>query len=128
MSYAKKPDPIPAWLARPAEEYELYNTRRGHRYYTVLFRAWPDWCADHPGYAETYGKARRMRRAGRKVHVDHIVPLCHPLVCGLHVPWNLQIISEQENMAKSNNWWPDMPYEQTHLPIEHEPHQTRLAI
>lgn len=47
--------------------------------------------------------------------LDHIVPLVHPLVCGLHCPDNLHVIPLRDNVRKSNNWWPDMPEQQAQL-------------
>ena len=55
---------------------------------------------------EIYRQAYKMRKEGFKVEVDHIVPISHPSVCGLHVPWNLQIIASKENRTKGNSFDP----------------------
>lgn len=45
---------------------------------------------------------RVTRDTGIKHVVDHIVPLINPNLCGLHVPWNLRVITEIENQKKHN--------------------------
>lgn len=40
----------------------------------------------------------------RGLVVDHIVPITHPLVCGLHCYSNLQLITAEENGQKSNSF------------------------
>lgn len=82
----------------------VYARRRAAK-----LRAVPAW-ANNFFIQEAYSLARlRTKMLGYPWHVDHIVPLMSPIVCGLHVHDNLRVIPGSINQSKNNRHWPDMP-------------------
>lgn len=81
------------------------SKRRG-----VIGKSCPVWLTEtqHEQIKFFYDLARDCEMiTGQQYHVDHIVPLQGKNVCGLHVPWNLQVLPADINMSKGNR------YEQT---------------
>lgn len=86
----------PARNAYKAAEYEARKRR-----------AKPPWADDEKIFAVYQRCAEMNRESPRKYHVDHVIPLSSPVICGLHVHTNLQILSARENQSKSNRFLED---------------------
>lgn len=72
---------------------------------TAIRRATPRYLSDahRLEIREIYDQCAALnRRDPGSHHVDHIVPIQGDTVCGLHVPWNLRVITAQENTRKGN--------------------------
>jgi hypothetical protein len=67
------------------------------KYYTSKMRALPKW-ANLEKIKNIYNKCPKG------YHVDHIIPLQGKNVCGLHVEYNLQYLTEFENKRKGNRY------------------------
>lgn len=88
---------IPAWIAN----------RPRAAYMAAVCVAYPDW-VERGDLNLLKGWARAMTIFTGELHVmDHIIPVNHPKVCGLGVPWNFQVIHWRANGSKGNTWEPD---------------------
>ena len=102
--------------ARPSEEkmaHKQKHKKGNPEYYKALVSvrkrrhrdATPRWVTKEQKLEmrNLYLQAQKLTKiTGEKYEVDHKIPLIHPDVCGLHVPWNLIVITKKENLKKSN--------------------------
>ena len=80
---------------------------RKKKYKETKRKSCPKWLSknQHNEIKEFYIEAKKLEQIdGIKRHVDHIIPLQGKNVSGLHVPWNLQILTQTENLEKSNKY------------------------
>jgi 5-methylcytosine-specific restriction endonuclease McrA len=102
--------------ARPAQEVRQYKDRHKEKnpeYYKALTsvrkrrhrNATPSWITKEQKLQirQMYLQAQKLTKmTGERYVVDHIIPLINDSVCGLHVPWNLRVMTQEKNLRKSN--------------------------
>ena len=93
-------------FAKENREIFIEKSSRRRAAHRLATPAWADKIAMRAIYKTAQNATKE---SGVLHHVDHIVPLRSKLVCGLHVHFNLQILTSKENEVKSNIFWPDMP-------------------
>lgn len=88
---------VPKWISNSAHA----------PYIQSVCVSFPDWVDRHDmkmlgQWAKVMGVFTK-----EKYVLDHMIPINHPNVCGLSVPWNFQVIHWRANGVKGNDWNPD---------------------
>lgn len=88
------------WLEKNKAKTRMYSATRR----SAKLQRTPEWLNDGEKFEIecVYRYASCLRNVGLDYEVDHITPLQGDRVSGLHVPWNLRVISMQMNRSKGN--------------------------
>jgi len=86
------------WVKNNKDKAKAQKAKRR----AALLNATPLW-VDYEEILKVYSLCEDIICVTGEIHqVDHIIPLQGKTVCGLHVPWNLQILTIYENISKKN--------------------------
>jgi hypothetical protein len=110
-SYQKHSDKRKEYAKKYKKKNPHWNRMHESNRRARKLRAVPPWLSEtHKYQIQLMSELARNleKETGAKYHVDHIHPLKHENLCGLHVPWNLQVIPESENISKSNKFIPEL--------------------
>jgi len=85
-----------------AEYWQRFKVNHPEAYHENILRRRESMKVAMPGWVDKKALSEIYKNRPEGFHVDHIVPLRGENVSGLHVPWNLQYLSAEENLKKSN--------------------------
>ena len=91
------------WRKKNRDKNNSYSAKRK----AAKAKRLPIWITpeDISAIEDIYANAQKLTKlTGIQFHVDHIVPLQGENVSGLHIPANLQLLTQHENNVKYNTY------------------------
>lgn len=105
--YEKNKEKADATARKYAQENPEWKAAQCAKRRSRKLRACPSWLTSEQltEIEAFYREAKKLfKETNIPHHVDHIIPLQGKCVSGLHVPWNLQILTASENSRKNNRY------------------------